>query len=50
MSVREELQKLGEQLNTLKNNEILPVETIADKMRVAEKTIRQAVKDFNRLN
>ena len=50
MSVREELQKLGEQLNTLKNNDIPPVETIADKMRVAEKTIRQAVTDFNRLN
>ena len=50
MSVRAELQKLGEELNRLKNAGESDVDTIADKMRVAKGAIEQAVKDFNRLN
>ena len=50
MNVRAELQKLGEELNRLKNAEESDVETIADKMKAAKGAIEQAVKDFNRLN
>ena len=50
MNVREQLQKMGEQLNRLKNAEESDVDTIADKMKVAKGAIEQAVKDFNRLN
>lgn len=50
MSVREQLQKMGEELNRLKNAEESEVETIADKMKVAKGAIEQAVKDFKRIN
>tara|TARA_R100001198_G_scaffold96478_1_gene86491 strand:+ start:2223 stop:2600 length:378 start_codon:yes stop_codon:yes gene_type:complete len=50
MNVREKLQKMGEELNRLKNTEESDVETIADKMKAAKGAIEQAVKDFNRLN
>ena len=50
MNVREQLQKMGEELNRLKNAEESDVDTIADKMRVAKGAIEQAVKDFKRIN
>ena len=50
MSVRAELQKLGEELNRLKNAGESDVDTIADKMKVAKGAIEQAVKDFKRIN
>tara|TARA_B100000530_G_scaffold336858_1_gene293078 strand:- start:12189 stop:12566 length:378 start_codon:yes stop_codon:yes gene_type:complete len=50
MNVREQLQKMGEELNRLKNAEESDVETIADKMNVAKGAIEQAVKDFKRIN
>ena len=49
MNVREQLQKMGEELDRLKNAEESDVETIADKMKVA-RAIQQAVKDFKRIN
>ena len=50
MNVREQLQKMGEELNRLKNAEESGIETIADKMKVAKGAIEQAVKDFKRTN
>ena len=50
MNVRAELQKMGEELNRLKNAEESDVDTIADKMKVAKGAIEQAVKDFKRIN
>ena len=50
MNVRKELQKMGEELNRLKNAEESGVDTIADKMKVAKGAIEQAVKDFKRIN
>ena len=50
MNVREQLQKMGEELNRLKNAEEPEVDTIADKMKVAKGAIEQAVKDFKRIN
>ena len=50
MNVREQLQKMGEELNRLKNAEESDVDTIADKMKVAKGAIEQAVKDFKRIN
>ena len=50
MNVRKELQKMGEELNRLKNAEESEVDTIADKMKVAKGAIEQAVKDFKRIN
>ena len=50
MNVREQLQKMGEELDRLKNAEESDVETIADKMKVARGAIQQAVKDFKRIN
>lgn len=50
MNVREQLQKMGEELNRLKNAEESKVDTIADKMKVAKGAIEQAVKDFKRIN
>ena len=50
MNVRKELQKMGEELNRLKNAEESGVDTIAEKMKVAKGAIEQAVKDFKRIN
>ena len=50
MNVRKELQKMGEELNRLKNAGEFDVDTIADKMKVAKGAIEQAVKDFKRIN
>lgn len=50
MNVREQLQKMGEDLNRLKNAEESDVDTIADKMKVARGAIEQAVKDFKRIS
>jgi len=50
MNMRAQLQKMGEELNRLKNAEESNIETIADKMKAAKGAIEQAVKDFNRLN
>ena len=50
MNVRAELQKMGEELNRLKNAGVSDVDTIADKMKVAKGAIEQAVKDFKRIN
>lgn len=50
MNVREQLQKMGEELNRLKNAEESDVDSIADKMKVAKGAIEQAVKDFKRIN
>tara|TARA_A100001201_G_scaffold52511_1_gene51822 strand:+ start:574 stop:951 length:378 start_codon:yes stop_codon:yes gene_type:complete len=50
MNVREQLQKMGEELDRLKNAEESGVETIADKMKAAKGAIEQAVKDFKRTN
>lgn len=49
-NVRTQLQKMGEELNRLKNAEESKVDTIADKMKVAKGAIEQAVKDFKRIN
>tara|TARA_Y100000289_G_scaffold43830_1_gene43627 strand:+ start:688 stop:1065 length:378 start_codon:yes stop_codon:yes gene_type:complete len=46
MNVREQLQKMGEELNRLKNDEKPKVETLDDKMKTAKSIIEQAVKDF----
>ena len=46
MNVREQLQKMGEELNRLKNAEEPKVETLDDKMKTARSIIEQAVKDF----
>jgi|TARA_R100000084_G_scaffold12536_1_gene4306 phage-related protein len=46
MNVREQLQKMGEELNRLKNDEKPKVETLDDKMKTARSIIEQAVKDF----
>ena len=46
MNVRAELQKMGEELNRLKNDEKPKVETLDDKMKTARSIIEQAVKDF----
>ena len=46
MNVREQLNKMGEELNRLKNDEKPRVETLDDKMKTARSIIEQAVKDF----
>lgn len=46
MNVRVQLQKMGEELNRLKNDEKPKVETLDDKMKTARSIIEQAVKDF----
>ena len=46
MSVREQLKKMGEELNRFKNDEKPRVETLDDKMKTARSIIEQAVKDF----
>lgn len=50
MGVREELQRLGEQLEAMKNAKEPAMETISDKMQAAKGVIEQAVKDFKRIN
>ena len=49
-NVRQQLQKMGEELNRLKNAGESDAETIADKMKVAKEAIERAVKDFKRIN
>lgn len=46
MSVRAELQKLGEQLDSLKKGQATGMPTIEEKMQAAKGIIEQAVKDF----
>ena len=46
MSVREQLKKMGEELNRFKNDGEPKVETLDDKMKTARSIIEQAVKDF----
>ena len=46
MNVRKQLQKMGEELNRLKNDGEPKVETLDDKMKTARSIIEQAVKDF----
>ena len=46
MNVREQLRKMGEELNRLKNDGEPKVESIDDKMKTARSIIEQAVKDF----
>lgn len=49
MGVRAELQRLGEQLEAMKNSREPAMETISDKMAAAKGVIAQAVKDFKRI-
>lgn len=49
MGVRAELQRLGEQLEAMKNSREPAMETISDKMAAAKGVIEQAVKDFKRI-
>ena len=46
MNMRAQLQKMGEELNRLKNAEEPKVETLDDKMKTVRSIIEQAVKDF----
>ena len=46
MNVREQLKKMGEELNRLRNDKEPKVETLDDKMKTARSIIEQAVKDF----
>ena len=50
LGVRDELQRLGEQLEAMKNAKEPAMETISDKMQAAKGVIEQAVKDFKRIN
>jgi phage-related protein len=49
MEVRAELQRLGEQLEAMKNSREPAMQTISDKMAAAKGVIEQAVKDFKRI-